>query len=196
MARSRERSPRFRSTRIAKWTAYPANGSDPTRQNLAYSPRSPFLKGTREARRMWIRLGSFAIKAGSEAALRATYNEQAVPKVRAQPGNLGCACCSSPRCPMSARRHHAVAGFALPPTATKAVGTAAEVVALVIGFFAGPPTLRSYESASIGGLAGRCLRRKQTSLRQKGSRGRAWPRGGGTAPLRNDDYCLPFCACG
>jgi hypothetical protein len=31
-------------------------------------------------------------------------------------------------------------------------GAAAEVVALVRAFFAGPPTLRSYESSSLAGL--------------------------------------------
>jgi hypothetical protein len=35
----------------------------------------------------------------------------------------------------------------------EASGTAAEVVALVRGFFAGPPTLSSYASASAAGLS-------------------------------------------
>jgi heme-degrading monooxygenase HmoA len=35
-----------------------------------------------------------------------------------------------------------------------ASGTAAEVVALVRGHFAGPPTLRSYQSSSLAGLPG------------------------------------------
>jgi hypothetical protein len=32
-------------------------------------------------------------------------------------------------------------------------GAAAEIVSLVRGYFAGPPTLRSYESASVLGLS-------------------------------------------
>jgi len=39
---------------------------------------------------MWVRVGSFLVKAGQATTLRRTYNEQAVPKVRAHPGNLGC----------------------------------------------------------------------------------------------------------
>jgi len=96
---------------------------------------------------MWIRMGSFAVKTGSELALRATYNEQGAPRVRAQPGNLGCLLLEpnqpgAPHLVMTLWRDRAAA------EAYEASGAAAEVVALVRGFFAGPPTLSAYESAS------------------------------------------------
>jgi Antibiotic biosynthesis monooxygenase len=39
---------------------------------------------------MWVRVGSFLVKPDQAANLRRTYNEQAIPKVRGTPGNLGC----------------------------------------------------------------------------------------------------------
>lgn len=100
---------------------------------------------------MWIRMGSFSVKAGSEAALRTTYNEQAVPRVRSQPGNVGClllepAGTGEPHVVLTLWRDRAAA------EAYEASGTAGEIVGLVSGFFAGPPTLRSYESGSEAGL--------------------------------------------
>ena len=92
-------------------------------------------------------MGSFAVKTGSELALRATYNEQAVPKVRAQPGNVGClllepAQAGAPHLVLTLWQDRAAA------EAYEASGAAGEVVALVRAFFAGPPTLSTYESAS------------------------------------------------
>jgi quinol monooxygenase YgiN len=100
---------------------------------------------------MWVRVGSFLVKPGQAAALRATYNATAVPKVRAYPGNLGClllepAAESEPFLVMTIWEDRAAADR------YDASGAAAEVVALVREFFAGPPTLRSYESDSISGL--------------------------------------------
>lgn len=101
---------------------------------------------------MWVRVGSFPVKAGEAANLRRTYNEQAVPKVRAYPGNVGCLLLeptaeNEPFLVMTIWRDRAAA------ESYEASGAAAEVVALVRGFFAGPPTLRSYESASVLGLS-------------------------------------------
>jgi quinol monooxygenase YgiN len=103
---------------------------------------------------VWVRIGSFLVKPDQAANLRATYNEQAVPKVRAYPGNVGClllepAAPDEPFIVMTLWDDHAAAD------SYESSGTAAEVVALVRGFFAGPPTLRSYESATVAGLPGR-----------------------------------------
>ena len=100
---------------------------------------------------MWIRLGSFAIKPGEAASLRAAYNEVAVPKVRACAGNLACLLLEpvvqgEPFVAMTIWDSRAAAD------AYEASGTAAEIVGTVRRFFAGPPTLRSYESASVAGL--------------------------------------------
>jgi heme-degrading monooxygenase HmoA len=102
---------------------------------------------------MWIRLGSFSVKPGAEAALRTAYNERAVPRVRAESGNLGClllepTSAGEPHLVMTLWRDRAAA------EAYEASGTAGEVVALVRTYFAGPPTLRSFESASDAGLPG------------------------------------------
>jgi quinol monooxygenase YgiN len=83
--------------------------------------------------------------------LRATYNQQAVPKVRACAGNLAClllepAGASDPFIAVTIWDRRAAA------EAYEASGAAAQVVDLVRGFFAGPPTLRSYESASESGI--------------------------------------------
>jgi quinol monooxygenase YgiN len=100
---------------------------------------------------MWVRIGSFLVKADQAGSLRATYNEQAVPRVRAYPGNLGClllepAAEGEPFIAVTIWEDRAAA------ERYESSGTAAEIVSLVRGFFAGPPTLRSYESASTLGL--------------------------------------------
>jgi len=100
---------------------------------------------------MWVRVGSFPVKPDQAANLRKTYNEQAVPKVRAHAGNLAClllepAADGEPFLVMTVWEDRVAA------ERYESSGAAAEVVALVRQFFAGPPTLRSYESASIAGL--------------------------------------------
>jgi quinol monooxygenase YgiN len=103
---------------------------------------------------VWVRIGSFPVKPDQVANLRTTYNDVAVPKVRAFPGNLGCLLLE-PAAPddlfvvMTIWEDRAAA------EAYESSGAAAEVVSLVRGFFAGPPSLRSYESASVAGLPGR-----------------------------------------
>ncbi len=101
---------------------------------------------------MWVRLGSFRVRAGQGDALRITYNTRAVPKVRAFPGNLGCLLLEPATpddeqfvaCTLWASRGDA--------DAYESSGAAQEVVGLVREFFAEAPTLRSYESLTIGGL--------------------------------------------
>jgi heme-degrading monooxygenase HmoA len=96
---------------------------------------------------MWVRFGSFKIKAGTTDALRAKYNGVAVPKVRAYPGNLACLLLE----PTGDDDSYAVITIWESRSAGEAYdasGAATEVVDLVREFFASPPTLRSYESAS------------------------------------------------
>ncbi len=100
---------------------------------------------------MWVRVGSFLVKPDQAANLRRTYNEQAMPKVRAYPGNLGCLLLEpstegEPFLVMTIWQDRAAAD------SYESSGAATEVVSLVRAFFAGPPTLRSYESASVEGL--------------------------------------------
>jgi heme-degrading monooxygenase HmoA len=100
---------------------------------------------------MLVRVGSFLVQSGQSANLRTTYNEQAVPKVRTQAGNLGCLLLEpdaegEPFLVITLWEDRAAA------EKYEASGAAAEVVSLVRRFFAGPPTLRSYESASVAGL--------------------------------------------
>ena len=100
---------------------------------------------------MWVRVGSFLVKPDQVANLRRTYNTEAVPKVRAQPGNLGCMLLEpdvegEPFLVMTVWKDRAAA------ERYESSGAASEVVSLVRAFFAGPPTLRSYESASVLGL--------------------------------------------
>jgi quinol monooxygenase YgiN len=107
---------------------------------------------------MWIRLGSFAVKPDQIDALRAVYNDIAVPKVRACAGNVAClllepATEGRPFVAMTIWKSRA-AGDAYDQS-----GTAAEIVSLVRAFFAGPPTLESYESASILGIPGTTAQR-------------------------------------
>jgi len=80
-------------------------------------------------------------------ALRTTYNAKAVPRVRACPGNVACLLlepvqAGDPFVAVTTWKTRADG------EAYDAGGTAAEVVSLVRGYFAGPPTLRSYESAA------------------------------------------------
>jgi heme-degrading monooxygenase HmoA len=96
-------------------------------------------------------MGSFAVKADQVANLRDAYNGVALPKVRAFPGNRGClllepAAKDDPFVVITIWDERAAAEL------YESSGAAAEVVALVRGFFAGPPTLRSYESTSTEGL--------------------------------------------
>ena len=100
---------------------------------------------------MWVRVGSFLVKAGQSAILRRTYNEQAVPKVRAHPGNIACLLLEpsvegEPCLVMTVWTDRAAA------ESYESSGAATEVVSLVRELFAGPPTLRSYESTSVMGL--------------------------------------------
>jgi heme-degrading monooxygenase HmoA len=100
---------------------------------------------------MWIRLGTFSVKAGEEAALVATYNQRAVPRVRACAGNLGCLLLE----PVGEERTFAAITIWESRAAGEAYdasGVAGEVVAMVRGHFAGPPSLRSFESGSLGGI--------------------------------------------
>jgi quinol monooxygenase YgiN len=102
---------------------------------------------------MWVRVGSFLVKPDQAANLRRTYNEQAVPKVRGTPGNVGCLLLEptaegEPFLVMTVWTDRAAA------ESYESSGAAAEVVSLVRAYFAGPPTLRSYESASVLGLPG------------------------------------------
>jgi len=100
---------------------------------------------------MWIRVGSFQAKPGEVALLKSTYDERAVPKVRATPGNLACL--------LLAPVAEGDPFMAITIWETKAAaeqyessGAAKEVVAMVREFFAGPPRLASYESDSTAGL--------------------------------------------
>jgi heme-degrading monooxygenase HmoA len=108
--------------------------------------------GSRELENiMWVRVGSFLIKPGQATSLRATYNERAVPKVRAQPGNLACLLLEptfdgEPFLVMTVWKDRSAA------ETYESSGAAAEVVSLVREFFAAPPTLRSYESSSSAGF--------------------------------------------
>jgi quinol monooxygenase YgiN len=92
---------------------------------------------------MWIRLGSFAVAPGKLAELRATYNRDCAPVVRAATGNLDCYLMQSAdhpeRCVVCTIWESE--GDA---TAYEASGTAQAIVAKVRAFFAGPPTLASY----------------------------------------------------
>jgi heme-degrading monooxygenase HmoA len=100
---------------------------------------------------VWVRIGSFPVKADEVGNLVNTYNQIAVPKVRSFPGNRGCLLLEptvgeEPFVVMTIWEDRVAA------EAYESSGAAAEVVALVRAFFAGPPTLRSYESSSLAGL--------------------------------------------
>ena len=92
---------------------------------------------------MWIRLGSFAVADGKLDDLRAVYNRDCVPLVKAAAGNLDCYLMESaddPRrcmvCTLWRSEQDA--------KAYEASGTAMKVVAMVRSFFAGPPMLESF----------------------------------------------------
>ena len=92
---------------------------------------------------MFVRQGSFDVLPGKLDALRETYARDCAPIVSAAPGNLDVyllepADGQGPviACTIWQTEEHA--------RAYDASGTAQEVVAKVKGFFAGPPTLRSY----------------------------------------------------
>ena len=100
---------------------------------------------------MWIRVGSFLVKPGEAPRLQATYNELAVPKVRACAGNLACLLLApvadaEPFMAITIWETRAAAD------AYESSGSALEVVALVRECFAGPPKLASYQSDSTAGF--------------------------------------------
>jgi quinol monooxygenase YgiN len=103
---------------------------------------------------MWIRLGSFAAKAGQQDQLRAVYNNEAVPKVRRCAGNLACLLMEAATagddqfvaCTIWASRKDG--------EMYESSGAAQEVVGLVRQYLAGPPVLKSYQCESIAGLPG------------------------------------------
>lgn len=101
---------------------------------------------------MWIRLGSFTVNAGQEAQLCATYNAQAVPKVRASPGNLACLLLEPATATDGGFIACTVWAARADAEAYESSGTAAQVVGLVRQYFAGAPVLKSYVSESRGGL--------------------------------------------
>jgi len=92
---------------------------------------------------MWIRLGAFATLPGKVADLRATYNRDCAPIVRAAAGNLDCYLMESAddpeRCVVCTVWESEAAAAAY-----EASGTAQAIVGKVRAFFAGPPTLTSY----------------------------------------------------
>jgi heme-degrading monooxygenase HmoA len=99
---------------------------------------------------MWVRMGTFRAKTEMVASLVATYNERAVPKVRATPGNVGCLLLE----PSDGGDEFVVLTMWQDREAAEryeASGAAAEVVSLVRDCFAGPPTLRSFASSSQAG---------------------------------------------
>jgi len=102
---------------------------------------------------MWIRMGSFAVKPGEVERLKRTYDGVAVPKVRACAGNLACLLLE-PAEAGEAFRVLTIWETRAAAEAYEASGSAAEVVGLVRDCFAGPPTLASYSSESVGGLPG------------------------------------------
>jgi heme-degrading monooxygenase HmoA len=100
---------------------------------------------------VWVRIGSFPVNADQVAHLRNTYNQIAVPKVRASAGNIGCLLLE----PAAGDEAFLVMTIWEDREAAEryeSSGAAAEVVSLVRAYFAGPPTLRSYESGSFAGL--------------------------------------------
>jgi heme-degrading monooxygenase HmoA len=101
---------------------------------------------------MWVRMGTFRVKEEMVDTLVKTYNQRAVPKVRSVPGNLGCLLLE----PSASDEAFVVMTIWKDKSAAdeyESSGEAAEVVALVRDCFAGPPTLRSYASASDAGIA-------------------------------------------
>jgi heme-degrading monooxygenase HmoA len=92
---------------------------------------------------MFVRLGSFEVKAGALDTLRTTYNEECVPLVKGAEGNVDCFLLepvvegdAMVACTMWKTEEDAVR--------YESSGTAQEVVSRVRSFFAGPPKLQSY----------------------------------------------------
>jgi heme-degrading monooxygenase HmoA len=92
---------------------------------------------------MFVRQGSFEVLPGKLDALRETYARAGMPIIRAAPGNLDVYLLEPAdgadtviACTIWQTEEHA--------RAYEASGTAQQVIAKVKGFFAGPPTLRSY----------------------------------------------------
>jgi quinol monooxygenase YgiN len=100
---------------------------------------------------MWIRMASFAVKAAEVERLKHTYNELAVPRVRACSGNIACLLLE-PATLGEAFRVITIWQTRAAAEAYEASGSAAEVVALVRECFAGPPTLTGYWCESRAGL--------------------------------------------
>ena len=96
---------------------------------------------------MWVRIGTFLVKDGAAEALSSTYHERATPLVRATPGNRG-ALLLQPVQPGEPFVVITLWETRADGDAYEASGIAAEVVGLVRSYFAGPPTLKSYESSS------------------------------------------------
>jgi len=100
---------------------------------------------------MWVRVGAFRVKPGMRSDLRTAYNERALPRVRAQSGNIGSLLLE----PETEGEDFLVLTLWQDRAAAQLYedsGAAGEVVALVQAYFAGAPTLRSYESASLAGI--------------------------------------------
>jgi heme-degrading monooxygenase HmoA len=100
---------------------------------------------------MWVRVGLFSVKQGAAARLNSTYNELAVPKVRACPGNVACLLLV-PEADTEPFMAVTIWETRQAAEAYESTGAAVEVVALVREFFAGPPRLVSYESDSTSGI--------------------------------------------
>src|SRR5262249_54468820 len=129
---------------------------EPIRKHLTAHPRTnaglnalpmdeyarPDITTKRYAPAMFVRLGSFAVKAGELDALRATYNDVCVPIVRAAEGSIDCFLLEPVEpgeivaCTMWRNEDDAVR--------YESSGRAQEVVAKVRQHFAGPPRLVAY----------------------------------------------------
>jgi heme-degrading monooxygenase HmoA len=96
-------------------------------------------------------MGTFAVKNGQQASLVERYNGVAIPKVRKCAGNVACLLLE-PQEPGADFVAVTVWNTRADAEAYDSSGTASEVVALVREFFAGPPTLRNFESNSLAGL--------------------------------------------
>ena len=94
---------------------------------------------------MFIRLGSFEVAPGKLAELRDTYASECVPIVRAAAGNID-AYLMEPAEGSGPIVACTIWNTEQDATAYEASGTAKQVVGKVKGFFAGPPTLRSYRA--------------------------------------------------
>ena len=91
---------------------------------------------------MFVRLGTFAVKAGELETLRATYNQVCAPLVRAAAGNVDCYLLE----PVVPGEIIACTAWQTEADAVayETSGTAQEVVAKVKQHFAGPPKLAAY----------------------------------------------------